>query len=67
MAKSLISAIARAIFLVIAVGPIAANNEANALLHKTAFNHGCRDATSWELLSHVSNYKNIYNNNSIFV
>jgi hypothetical protein len=45
MVKSLvILAIAIAIFLVLAVGPIAANNKALALLYNTAFNHGCTDA-----------------------
>ena len=39
----LIPAIAIAIFLVLAVSPIAANNEANALLYNAALIHGCTD------------------------
>jgi hypothetical protein len=40
----LIPAIVIAIFLVLAASPISANNEANALLYNTAFNHGCSDS-----------------------
>jgi hypothetical protein len=44
MVKSLvISAIALAIFLVLAVGPIAPNSKANALLHNAGFSYGCTD------------------------
>jgi hypothetical protein len=38
-----IPAIAIAIFLVLATSPIAANNEANALLYNTALIHGYTD------------------------
>ena len=45
MVKSLIiPTIAIAIFLVLAVGPITANNKANALLYSAGFNHGDTDA-----------------------
>jgi hypothetical protein len=44
MVKSLIiPTIAIAIFLLLAVIPIAANKKALALLYNTAFNHGCTD------------------------
>jgi hypothetical protein len=46
MVKSLIiPTIAIAIFLLLAVIPIAANKKALALLYNTAFNHGCTDVT----------------------